>query len=433
MCQVCLHDLDTNLPASVAERLRGAGGEQDKLDQVPQTAANREYYFNRMLGDGSGGGAGSAGGGAQQLLVGGGGGALGALAAAAGGGAGGGGKAKRKEGATTAQLLRMAKARQQSPYYRRNKTKVCTFWLCGRCDRVLRSDCPYRPCNGDFDFPELDRAPELKAKVAGWLRDEGCVAVMTRDDDEAKEARKAISGRIGGNIEGDIKKRYYGQGDEHAEHLVRRAEERAGSEPPLVPPQDATITTLFVGGVAPEVTEGDLRETFGAHGEIDSVRVVQDKRCAFVTFKRREGAEDAAKELHNLLVINGCALRLQWGRPKAPAAAPATAQWMPPPPGMPYMPPPPGVPPAAAMPGAAYMPPPPGVPPPAAMAAAAAGQWVLPPPTTAPPPGAVAAGVGLTLPPPVGPPPAAAYPSMDPSAVGAAPITRAPQAQAVEK
>jgi hypothetical protein len=33
----------------------------------------------------------------------------------------------------------------------------------------------------------------------------------------------------------------------------------------------------------------------------------------------------------------------------------------------------------------------------------------------------------------VGPPPAAAYPSMDPSAVGAAPITRAPQAQAVEK
>jgi hypothetical protein len=38
------------------------------------------------------------------------------------------------------------------PYYNKNKSPICTFWLRNACNR---NDCPYRPCNGDTNMPEL--------------------------------------------------------------------------------------------------------------------------------------------------------------------------------------------------------------------------------------------------------------------------------------
>jgi pre-mRNA-splicing factor RBM22/SLT11 len=75
-----------------------------------------------------------------------------------------------------------------------------------------------------------------------------------------------------------------------------------------------TITSLYVGGVTPEITEDDLRDAFYTHGELAGVRKVASRFCAFVTFTERSAAEKAAEALHNKLIIKGVRLRLMWGR-----------------------------------------------------------------------------------------------------------------------
>ena len=46
--------------------------------------------------------------------------------------------------------------------------------------------------------------------------------------------------------------------------------------------------------------------------------MVLQRACAFVTYTTREGAEKAAEELSNRLVIKGLRLKLMWGKPQAP-------------------------------------------------------------------------------------------------------------------
>lgn len=75
-----------------------------------------------------------------------------------------------------------------------------------------------------------------------------------------------------------------------------------------------TITSLYVGGVTPEITEDDLRDAFYTYGELAGVRKVASRFCAFVTFTERAAAEKAAEALHNKLIIKGVRLRLMWGR-----------------------------------------------------------------------------------------------------------------------
>ncbi|KAL0454474.1 UNVERIFIED_CONTAM: Zinc finger CCCH domain-containing protein 40 [Sesamum latifolium] len=65
--------------------------------------------------------------------------------------------------------------------------------------------------------------------------------------------------------------------------------------------EDESIRSLYVGGV----TEQELRDNFYAHGEIESVKTVLQRACAFVTYTTRESAEKAAEELANKLVIRG--------------------------------------------------------------------------------------------------------------------------------
>lgn len=44
--------------------------------------------------------------------------------------------------------------------------------------------------------------------------------------------------------------------------------------PKLAPPEDASITTLYVGGLTPVITEDDIRDQFYSYGELQSVRKV---------------------------------------------------------------------------------------------------------------------------------------------------------------
>jgi pre-mRNA-splicing factor RBM22/SLT11 len=93
---------------------------------------------------------------------------------------------------------------------------------------------------------------------------------------------------------------------------------KAGEMPSLTPPDDESIKTLYIGGLDSRITEQDLRDQFYAHGEIESIRMVLQRACAFVTCTTREGADKAAEELANKLVIKGVRLKLMWGKPQAP-------------------------------------------------------------------------------------------------------------------
>lgn len=158
------------------------------------------------------------------------------------------------------------KLQRTAPYYKRNRAHVCSFYIRGECTRG--AECPYR-----HEMP-----------VTGELSQQ------------------------------NIKDRYYGVNDPVAMKLLNKA----GEMQILEPPDDESIKTLYVGGLDARITEQDLRDNFYAHGEIESIRMVLQRACAFVTYTTREAAEKAAEELSNKLVIKGLRLKLMWGRPQQP-------------------------------------------------------------------------------------------------------------------
>ncbi|KAF8427817.1 hypothetical protein EV426DRAFT_544608 [Tirmania nivea] len=84
----------------------------------------------------------------------------------------------------------------------------------------------------------------------------------------------------------------------------------------IVPPEDQTITSLFLTGVEDDLAEHNIRTFFSAFGQIRSIVCVHRSRAAFVNFATRAGAEAAAESCQGKAVIAGCPLRIQWGRPR---------------------------------------------------------------------------------------------------------------------
>ncbi len=64
--------------------------------------------------------------------------------------------------------------------------------------------------------------------------------------------------------------RYYGVNDP----VARKMMERVDTLPKLTPPEDASITTLYIGGLTPVITEDDIRDQFYSYGELQSVKKV---------------------------------------------------------------------------------------------------------------------------------------------------------------
>jgi pre-mRNA-splicing factor RBM22/SLT11 len=245
-----------------------------------------------------------------------------------------------------------------APYYKRNAAQVCSFFLKGNCTRG--ATCPYR-----------HEVPEDK----GDLNQQ------------------------------NIKDRYYGVNDPVARKMLKRASEMPG----LAPPQDRNVRTLYLGNVQPYITQQDIHDSFYAYGELESVRVLSEKMCAFVSYTTREAAEKAAEATFGTLTIKNMPIRVSWGRPQA-AMGGAPPPGLPPPPPDYFMP---------SMPS--WGPPPGGIAPP---------PGVAPPPGIAPPPGlAPPVGPGVYAPLPHSYPGAAApavplsayYPSMDPLRMGSRP------------
>lgn len=179
VCQTCLLDLEYGLPVQVRDAALKV------QDQMPKSDVNKEYYTQNMEreianSDGS-------------LPVG----ALG------------------KAMAPSDMLLKLART---TPYYKRNRPHICSFWVKGECKRG--EECPYR-----HDKP-------------------------TDPDDPLADQ--------------NIKDRFHGTNDPVADKLMKRYT----NMPKLDPPEDKTITTLYIGNLGEKVGEKELRDHFYQFGEI---------------------------------------------------------------------------------------------------------------------------------------------------------------------
>lgn len=252
VCQTCLLDLEYGLPVQVRDSLMNV--KQD----LPKDEVNRAYYnqcLDKAIAESD----------PNE--------AVGAL--------------KAKPPSDT-----LAKLARTSPYYKRNRAHICSFWVKGECRRG--EECPYRHDKpSDPDDPLSDQ---------------------------------------------NLKDRYYGSNDPVAEKLLKRAAEM----PRPTPPEDKSITTVYVGNVGEKITEKDLRDHFYQFGEIRTIHLVPKQSCAFITYTTRTAAEMAVEKSFQKLVIHGQKLVIRWGRSQAKRGASATEgkpQVFAPVPGLPIGPP----------------------------------------------------------------------------------------------
>ena len=89
------------------------------------------------------------------------------------------------------------------------------------------------------------------------------------------------------------------------------------TEEDILPPADPNVTSLFITGVEDDLPEYTLRSFFSQFGPLRSLICSHRSHCAFANFLTREGAEAAAKHCQGKAVIQGCPLRIRWGKPKA--------------------------------------------------------------------------------------------------------------------
>ncbi|KAI9263521.1 hypothetical protein EDC94DRAFT_607007 [Helicostylum pulchrum] len=172
----------------------------------------------------------------------------------------------------------LSKLARTEPYYQRNRAHLCSFFLKGECKRG--DGCPYRH------------------------------ALPNEGDNSIKQ---------------NIKDRYNGNNDPVAIKMLNRA--RGGTGGSLTAPIDKSVTTLFVTGVVPEITQEDLKGFFYVFGDIKSIIVAHKTKCAFINFTTRTSAELAAEKVAEIgLNLKGQTLKVVWARPKPQGQAKSEAK-----------------------------------------------------------------------------------------------------------
>ncbi|XP_027344260.1 zinc finger CCCH domain-containing protein 4-like isoform X3 [Abrus precatorius] len=202
VCQVCLLDLEYGLPVQVRDTALSI----DSNDAIPKSDVNREYFaeeHDRRA---------RAGIDYESSY----------------------GKVRPND--------TILKLQRTTPYYKRNRAHICSFYIRGECTRG--AECPYR-----HEMP-----------VTGELSQQ------------------------------NIKDRYYGVNDPVALKLLGKA----GEMTTLEAPEDESIKTLYVGGLDARVTEQDLRDHFYAHGEIESIKMLMWGRPQ--TSKPESDGSDQARQ-----------------------------------------------------------------------------------------------------------------------------------------
>lgn len=110
----------------------------------------------------------------------------------------------------------------------RNLPKLCSFWLNGTCNRVIKKSCPFRPCCGAYVFPEIAGTDkEIHKRLQAQLTEHGPAYVMKHMEKDVKDCLRnglktgnkdeAIRKRVNG--EDDLSKKYLGKIQAHVSYL----------------------------------------------------------------------------------------------------------------------------------------------------------------------------------------------------------------------
>ncbi|CDM34170.1 hypothetical protein DTO006G1_4020 [Penicillium roqueforti] len=84
----------------------------------------------------------------------------------------------------------------------------------------------------------------------------------------------------------------------------------------ILPPKDPNVTSLFITGVEDDLPEHALRTFFSEFGQLRSLICSHRSHCAFINYVNRADAETAANHCQGKAIIQGCPLRVRWGKPK---------------------------------------------------------------------------------------------------------------------
>nr|XP_046257563.1 hsp70-Hsp90 organizing protein isoform X2 [Scatophagus argus] len=79
---------------------------------------------------------------------------------------------------------------------------------------------------------------------------------------------------------------------------------KSGSQDPSVVQPGSPCPSLWVGNVTTELTEKHLWDLFKMYGEIESIRVLHERFCAFVNFKNANMAARAMEKLNGYCIEN---------------------------------------------------------------------------------------------------------------------------------
>jgi len=219
VCQTCLFDMEYGLPVEVRDKYL----EEAQKVQLPALGPNRDFYTSQFEAQG---------------------------------------QALQAYGKAAAHPM-LSKLARTTPYYKRNRTKVCSFWQKGECTRG--ESCPFFHGDPDHDPGLADQ---------------------------------------------NIRDRFSGENDPVAKKMMRRADDRMN----LTAPEDRSITSLFLSGLPDKCGESMIRDKFYPFGEILSIKMMPTSQCAIVTYATRKSAEAAASQLFKRLTINDAQVRLAWGR-----------------------------------------------------------------------------------------------------------------------
>lgn len=81
------------------------------------------------------------------------------------------------------------------------------------------------------------------------------------------------------------------------------------------PPEDQSLSTLFLGNISSEeITEDLVREQMEKFGRIERMRLLHRQSCGFVCFFSREAAETAIKTLHEKFFLCDKKIKLDWAK-----------------------------------------------------------------------------------------------------------------------
>ena len=192
ICQTCLNDMQFGLPVGVRDKLIAQNDAESRI-ALPHSNVGIMHYNNQLIQRGSDGTNFAAG---------------------------------MENFAATQQLTQFSQ-KMHAPTFNsatafRNLPKLCSFWLNGTCNRVLKNNCPFRPCCGVYVFPELASTNrDIMNALIEKLKAEGPATVQKNID---QATRTAFRESQKGNRDDAIKKRVYGEDDLTKKYLGKMKE-----------------------------------------------------------------------------------------------------------------------------------------------------------------------------------------------------------------